>query len=591
MLGHSIGIDLSINGAHDCTILDATGQPAQRFAFDSSAAGLHKLEQQLRAIDPSHGAAVVVMEPTGLAWFLPCLYLRAQHPAVKVVRIKTSKVAALRRYLKRDAKSDRIDSLTLAKMPLVDPEELYAVDLPPAALQGLDRMTRQRARFVESLVGRKNRLQALLREYLPGLMDVAGKPWEPTFRAVITVTLNPFALARQSAPALRKALQDKRSRNVLPEGLVPRLLTACEHLTRLYRPIVDAGLLTETFFDDVRDEVARELRLMDMEKRELEELEAAIARRYREVAPEDRLGTLKGLGPVTAPTLLAAVGTPQRFHSQAAFRGWTGVVPHARQSADSDAKGLTMTKAGPRRVKLALYQAADIARRWDPQLGPFPCPECQTASPGYDRRPRRWRHLDTCQLRTWIEAEIPRVQCPQHGVKQIAIPWAEPGSQFTVLFERLAIDFLRECSVTGAAALLRLTLDEAWGIKDRAVRRGLARRTAEPLPHLGVDEQAITKGHRYLTVVADLGRQRVLFLNDDRTAESPARSGRPARRRSSPAVRDDSGAGRKRDRAPCNLTAVLMALKLLGEKLGVDRDAELEDLMAQIQPRRRCLRV
>jgi len=93
--------------------------------------------------------------------------------------------------------------------------------------------------------------------------------------------------------------------------------------------------------------------------------------------------------------------------------------------------------------------------------GPFPCPECQTLSPGYNRRPRRWRHLDTLQLRTWIEADIPRVQWAQHGIKQIAIPWAEPGSQFTQLFERLAIDFLQECSVTGAAALLRITWDEA----------------------------------------------------------------------------------------------------------------------------------
>jgi transposase len=264
-------------------------------------------------------------------------------------------------------RNPHLDSLTLAKMPLVDPEELYAVDLPPAALQGLDRLARQRARLVESLTGRKNRLQALLRGYLPGLMDVVGKPWEPVFRAVMTVALNPFALAHQSVTALRNALQDTLSRGALPDGLVPRLLTACEQLTRLYRPIVEAGLLTETFFDDIRDEVARELRLMDGERRELEELEAAIARRCREVAPEDHLGTLKGLGPVTAPTLLAAVGTPQRFRSRAAFRGWTGVVPHARQSADSDAKGLTMTKAGPRRVKLALYQAAEIARRWDPQ--------------------------------------------------------------------------------------------------------------------------------------------------------------------------------------------------------------------------------
>lgn len=50
--------------------------------------------------------------------------------------------------------------------------------------------------------------------------------------------------------------------------------------------------------------------------------------------------------------------------------------------------------------------------------------------------------------------------CPAYGVKQIAIPWAKPSSQFTALFERLAIDLLRECSVKGAAGLLRITWDE-----------------------------------------------------------------------------------------------------------------------------------
>jgi transposase len=363
----SIGIDLSINDTHDCTVLDTTGQLTQRFTFDTSHAGMLKLAQQVRAIEASHGAPVVVMEPTGLAWLLPCLYLRAQHPEVKVVRIKTSKVAALRRYLKQDAKSDRLDSLTLAKMPLVDPEKLYAVDLPPAALQGLDRMTLQRARLVESLTGRKNRLQALLRGYVPGLMEAVGKPWEPVCREVLTVSLNPFTLAGQDAMTL-KALRDKLSREARLDALLPRLRAACEQLARLYRPIIEAGHLTETFFDDVHDEVARELRLMDVEQEELKGLEAAIARRYQEVVPEDHLRTIKGLGDVTAPTILAAVGTPQRFQSKAAFRGWTGIVPHARQSADSDAKGLTMTKAGPKRVKLALYQAAETARQWDPQL-------------------------------------------------------------------------------------------------------------------------------------------------------------------------------------------------------------------------------
>ena len=152
--------------------------------------------------------------------------------------------------------------------------------------------------------------------------------------------------------------------------------------------------------------------------------------------------------------------------------------------------------------------------------GPFACPECGTAGPRYDRKPRRWRHLDTMQFTTWIEADVPRVECATHGVRQIRIPWAEPGSQFTALFERLAIDLLRECSLTGAGRLLRITWDEAWGIKGRAVKRGLACRSAEVVPHVGVDEKAIAKRHRYLTLVADLGRNRVLYVADDRKQDS-----------------------------------------------------------------------
>jgi transposase len=152
--------------------------------------------------------------------------------------------------------------------------------------------------------------------------------------------------------------------------------------------------------------------------------------------------------------------------------------------------------------------------------GPYPCPECQEPGPGYDRKRRRWRHLDTCQFTTWIQADLPRVSCPTHGVKQIAVPWAEPGSQFTAWFERLAIELLQECSVKGAAGLLRITWDEAWGIKERAVARGLSRRTRDVVAHLGVDEKAIAKGHRYLTIVADLERSRVLYLAEDRTQAS-----------------------------------------------------------------------
>ena len=87
---------------------------------------------------------------------------------------------------------------------------------------------------------------------------------------------------------------------------------------------------------------------------------------------------------------------------------------------------------------------------------PAPCPECQTACPIYDHREREWRHLDTCQLQTRLHARVPRVECPTHGVVQSAIPWATPGSKFTLLFERLAIDWLGEAAVTAVARQLKL---------------------------------------------------------------------------------------------------------------------------------------
>jgi len=152
--------------------------------------------------------------------------------------------------------------------------------------------------------------------------------------------------------------------------------------------------------------------------------------------------------------------------------------------------------------------------------GPYPCPECGTPTGRYDSKPRRWRHLDTMQCTTWIEADVPRVECGTHGVKQLRVPWAEPGSQCPALFERLAIDLLRECSITGAVGLLRISWDEGWGIKARAVKRGLARRGHDVVARLGVDEKAIAKRHRYLTIVADLEQSRVLYLADDRKQES-----------------------------------------------------------------------
>lgn len=150
----------------------------------------------------------------------------------------------------------------------------------------------------------------------------------------------------------------------------------------------------------------------------------------------------------------------------------------------------------------------------------FSCPACGAPAPRYDHAERRWRHLDTCQFTTVLCARVPRVQCPTHGVKTVRVPWAEPGSRFTLLFERLAIAWLKEATPTAVARQLGLSWDEARGIQERAVRRGLARRTREPVARLGIDEKSFLKRHQYVSVVVDLDQACVLHVADDRKAES-----------------------------------------------------------------------
>ena len=151
----------------------------------------------------------------------------------------------------------------------------------------------------------------------------------------------------------------------------------------------------------------------------------------------------------------------------------------------------------------------------------WPCPECEKACGLHDHDAERvWRHLDSCGFGTFLHARVPRVRCPEHGVRQVRVPWAEPSSRFTALFEQFAIDVLLETSIKGAAEILGITWDEAHQVMRRAVERGLARRPHAVPKQLGVDEKAIAKGQRYATMLVDLEQGHVIEVAEDRTKES-----------------------------------------------------------------------
>jgi transposase len=361
----TVGIDLASAGEHRVRCLDEQGQPCDGFTFATTIEGLAKLEDR---IFTEQSNPTIVFEPTGLAWIHIAIYLRARHPDCRLVRVQAHKVAALRRYLRRSSKSDRVDSLTLAKIPLVDAEQLEEVYLPPAKIYAMQRLARQRKRLEGEIAGHKTRINSIIDGYLPGLRQAFSDPWSSHARAFFCSRLNPMQVVRASERALHVFLSKERSNGKQGPAESHVVYLACGEAATIFKLADSAGTVNDDFFDDLQDEISREFRILSMLEAECESIASRLKLLYLELHPSDNLRTIPGVGEHTAPIFLATVGDTARFRNQSAFANYTGVIPSAKQSSLSEAKGLGMTKAGPATLKWALFQAGQISRRCDPQL-------------------------------------------------------------------------------------------------------------------------------------------------------------------------------------------------------------------------------
>jgi transposase len=168
----------------------------------------------------------------------------------------------------------------------------------------------------------------------------------------------------------------------------------------------------------------------------------------------------------------------------------------------------------PAEHRVDVWAAHPAELRW-------PCPDCGQPFPLFDHAEERiWRHLDSCNFQTYLHARVPRVECPRHGKIQVRVPWAEPHSRFTALFERWSIQVMQETDTAAAAELLGISWDEAWGIQERAVARGLAAKPPLALRQMGVDEKAVGHGQQYMTLVYNLEKSTVEWVGEGRRKET-----------------------------------------------------------------------
>ena len=151
----------------------------------------------------------------------------------------------------------------------------------------------------------------------------------------------------------------------------------------------------------------------------------------------------------------------------------------------------------------------------------FACPVCEAACGVYDTAEREWRHLNFFQHQTVLHARQPRIECPEDGVKTIEVPWARPGSGFTLLMEAFILVLVQNGMTANQAARLIGEHDtRVWRVLRSYVDEAREAADHAEVTAIGVDETSRTRGQNYVTVFVDLAEEerRVLFVTEGRDA-------------------------------------------------------------------------
>lgn len=150
------------------------------------------------------------------------------------------------------------------------------------------------------------------------------------------------------------------------------------------------------------------------------------------------------------------------------------------------------------------------------------CSACGFSTPWtYDRRPPRlWRHLDLAGRRCFLRMAVRRLRCPEHGVITEAVPFAPARSGYTYALEDLVAWLAQRADKTAITDLVRVSWRSVGRILERWMARHRSGDQLDGLRHIAIDEKSWRKGHRYVTVVADHDRPRVVWIGEGREPET-----------------------------------------------------------------------
>ena len=139
----------------------------------------------------------------------------------------------------------------------------------------------------------------------------------------------------------------------------------------------------------------------------------------------------------------------------------------------------------------------------------------------YDHQQRTWRHLNFFEHECYLYARVPRVKTNTGQKLLIDIPWAQPGSSFTLLFEAYAALLVKGgMPMSTAGDYLDIDGRRIWKVINRMVSKALSSQPLDPISHLGVDETSSKKGHQYITVFTAVEKKKVVGVAQGKDIEA-----------------------------------------------------------------------
>jgi len=155
------------------------------------------------------------------------------------------------------------------------------------------------------------------------------------------------------------------------------------------------------------------------------------------------------------------------------------------------------------------------------------CPVCDKECSTHDSKKRTWRHLNFFQHEAYIHCKVPRSKCDEHGVKQVEVPWARPGSGFTLLFEAYIMQLMPHMPAKAIGELVNINDEIIWRMIDHYVDEAYEAVDMATVKNIGIDETSSKRGHNYVTTFVDLETSKVIFATegkDSKTIETFAKT-------------------------------------------------------------------